>query len=183
MPKGSFSFSWQNSFRCLKKTPWTNSEIQNIVFKCVLCLADVYNDYFGVTVWLMSGSGKDNRWNLTIPPWCVFVCVSVSFLHFSFFFFGKISTGQGTYCTLFSLTRLCLAQHKKKLIPLTPPYLTFLCPLLTAPCSEEMNCSPQCQRKAQAAHLNSPKLKQNGWTQTIDFELWQKRDAKCLPVT
>lgn len=32
-------------------------------------------------VWLMSGSGKDNRWNLTIPPWCVFLCVSVSFLH------------------------------------------------------------------------------------------------------
>lgn len=142
-------------------------------------LADVYSDYFGVNVYSMAYewcSGKDNRWNLTIPPWCVLLCVSVCT-----FFCCKISTGQGTYCTLFSPLL-----NVKKVDKISSPllwhhlYLTFLCPLLMAPITNRSRTasSPQCQRKkAQAALLESHRNQ----TELINSDL--KRDAKRSPVT
>lgn len=138
---------------------------------------------------------------LPFPPRCVFVCVSVLFLHFFFSFnFGKLNTGQGRYCTLFSLPRLCIAQHKK-VDKISSPrhhlYLTFLCPVPAAPITKcvqrSWTASPQCQqikigKKKKPRQLSwiPPKSKQN-WPQTktatANSELDTRRDAKCLPVT
>lgn len=136
----------------------------------------------------MSGSGRDCRRKLTIPPSCVFVRVSVSFLHFSFVV-KKINIAVGEHCTLFSPEpRLCLAQNKKVDLISSPratlPHLS--CLLLMAPI---MRCvlrgrtvSPgrllcQCQRNAQAALLNPSEIYWNGLHHRL------KRDAKRSPVT
>lgn len=138
-------------------------------------------------LWLMSGSGKDSRWNLITPPRCVLVCVCVCvFLCRSctFFWVGggrgvKISTGQGTYGTLLILHRLCLSQHKeggKDIYCLISPYLTFLCPLLATPVSKRVQrsrtASPQCQQKG-----SSPESHRNGTGPTTREKKLQQKEG------
>lgn len=111
---------------------------------------------------------------------CVFVCVSVLFLHF----FCKLDTGQGTYCTLFSLPRLCLAQHNKVgqiSSPPTPPYLTFFVSNADGTnnkvCSEESDCFSSVPTKARAALLNSIETEQN-WLDHKLRTLKRKKEKK-----
>lgn len=153
-------------------------------------------------VWLMSGSGKDNRWNLTFPPWRVFV-MFLHFFSFLFYFWGKISTGQITYCTLFNLPRLCLTQHKKvdKISHpsehhLTSPFCVCMC-MCVSVCvhcwwrhyqmcvQRSRTASPQCQRKSPGSSLESQRNRteltgqqtQQLQPQTLNSD---KKDAKLF---
>lgn len=96
-------------------------------------------------------SGKDNRWNLTIPPWCVFVCVSVSFLHF---FFVKSALDRA-HTVLYLAQVTSRSTYEGGSHPPSPwchLYLTFLCPLLCV--QRSRTASPQCQRYKK--NLKSP---------------------------
>lgn len=170
MPKGSFFFlsAGKIALGVRVKTPWTNSEIQNIVFKYVLCLADVYSDHFWVIVYygLRVVAVRTIGEILPFHPdvcLCVFLCRSCTF------FFCKISTGQGTYCTLFSPGYVSL--NMRRWIRSHPPPLTPPLPhLFVSHCwrRQQPTCvqrsrtaSPQCQRKSPGS---SPEIKPNWHT-------------------
>lgn len=181
MPKGSFSFSWQNSFRCLNKTPWTNSEKYRILYLNMFCVWQMSTVTIlgNCLVWLMSGSGKDNRWNLTIPTlMCVGVCFCVVLALFFLSFFCQISSGQGTYCTLFNPPRLYTLLNIKRWIRSHPPDTTLPHLFVSAAdgannnvCSEEMDCFSSVPMK-KPRQLSWIPPKSNGTDPNTNYKLW-----------
>lgn len=142
MPKGSFSFSWQIALgvRIKHLKLIAKYRILYLNLFCVQRMSTV--TILGkCSVWFMSGSGKDNSWKLTIPP-CVFVCVSVLFLHF----FIKSALDRAN-TVLYLTCPGCVLLKNKKVDLISSPYTTLphlSCLLLTASimmCSEETDCS------------------------------------------
>lgn len=122
---------------------------------------------------------------------CVFVCVFCVVL--ALFLFCKISTGQGTCCTLLSQPGLCLTQHKK-VDKISSPWRHLTSPFFVSAAdgadkqtwSEESDCCSSVPTKSPGSspesHRNQTELT---WPQTKKNKLQTltKRDAKRSPVT